>query len=294
MQPENLGQSVSLWMATSAAPNQRTLVEDTRADVCIVGAGIAGITTAYLLAKHGKSVVVLDDGVVGGGQTQRTTAHLSNALDDRYFEIERLHGSEGAKLAEANGVGANLRGGNYTEADLSRADLTEANLEGGIFQRAHLEGATLRRANLKRARMAGVLAPGADFSGTNLLGAEAQDADFSGTDFRFSTLVGAVLEGALFKGANVAHADFSEAKLGGSSFVGAKGEGAKFTGQLHLKLVLAAGAFLGSSKKKVEKVEDRKEQERKARVARLEREAAERDRSVATRPGRSDADPPEK
>ena len=99
MQQENLGQSVSLWMATTAAPNQSALVEDVRADVCIVGAGIAGITTAYLLAKQGKSVIVLDDGAVGGGQTQRTTAHLSNALDDRYFEIERLHGSEGARLA---------------------------------------------------------------------------------------------------------------------------------------------------------------------------------------------------
>ena len=99
MQQENLGQSVSLWMATAAAPNRNALAEDTHADVCIVGAGIAGITTAYLLAKQGKSVIVLDDGEVGGGQTQRTTAHLSNALDAHYFEIEKLHGSEGAKLA---------------------------------------------------------------------------------------------------------------------------------------------------------------------------------------------------
>lgn len=144
----------------------------------------------------------------------------------------------------------------------------------------------LRRANLKRARMSGVVAPGADFSGTNLFGAECPDADFSGTDFRFSNLVGAVLEGASFKGANVSHADFSEAKLGGSSFVGAKGEGAKFTGQLGLKLIMAAGSLFSSSKKKVESVEDRKELERRARVAQLERQAAERDRSVASRPAR--------
>ena len=62
-------------------------------------AGIAGLTTGYLLARHGKSVVLLDDGPIGGGQTQRTTAHLSNAIDDRYFEIERLHGADGARLA---------------------------------------------------------------------------------------------------------------------------------------------------------------------------------------------------
>ena len=99
MQPENSGQSLSLWMATSAVAGQNPLEEDTHADVCIVGAGLAGITTAYLLAKQGKSVVVLDDGAIGGGQTQRTTAHLSNALDHRYLEIERLHGPEGAKLA---------------------------------------------------------------------------------------------------------------------------------------------------------------------------------------------------
>jgi glycine/D-amino acid oxidase-like deaminating enzyme/nitrite reductase/ring-hydroxylating ferredoxin subunit len=106
MQPDNLGQSTSVWMATTAVPDQSALGEDTHAEVCIVGAGIAGITTAYLLAKQGKSVVVLDDGASGGGQTQRTTAHLSNALDARYFEIERLHGSEGAKLAASSHTAA--------------------------------------------------------------------------------------------------------------------------------------------------------------------------------------------
>ena len=50
----------------------------------------------------------------------------------------------------------------------------------------------------------------------------------------------------------------------------------------------------GSGREKVEKAEDRREQERKTRVARLEREAAERDRSVAARPARGDEEPPEK
>ncbi len=93
------GSHVSIWMATARTPSQPALTEDTRADVCIVGAGIAGMTTAYLLAREGKSVVVLDDGPVGGGMTGRTTAHLSNAIDDRYFELERLHGEKGARLA---------------------------------------------------------------------------------------------------------------------------------------------------------------------------------------------------
>jgi glycine/D-amino acid oxidase-like deaminating enzyme/nitrite reductase/ring-hydroxylating ferredoxin subunit len=92
-------QTLSVWMDTGAIPLETPLTERVNADVCIVGAGIAGMTTAYLLAREGKSVVVLDDGPIGGGMTGRTTAHLVNALDDRYFELERLHGEEGARLA---------------------------------------------------------------------------------------------------------------------------------------------------------------------------------------------------
>jgi glycine/D-amino acid oxidase-like deaminating enzyme/nitrite reductase/ring-hydroxylating ferredoxin subunit len=44
-------------------------------------------------------VVVLDDGPIGHGMTGVTTAHLVNALDDRYFELEKLHGQRGARLA---------------------------------------------------------------------------------------------------------------------------------------------------------------------------------------------------
>lgn len=96
---DNSGATTSIWMATEVMAPQSALTEDTRADVCVVGAGIAGMTTAYLLARAGRSVVVLDDGPIGGGMTGRTTAHLVTALDDRYFELETLHGERGAQLA---------------------------------------------------------------------------------------------------------------------------------------------------------------------------------------------------
>jgi len=86
-------------MATTALPKFSSLAEGTGTGVCVVGAGIAGLTTAYLLAREGKEVVVLDDGAVGGGETGRTTAHLTSVLDHRYFELERLHGKQGAVLA---------------------------------------------------------------------------------------------------------------------------------------------------------------------------------------------------
>jgi len=80
-------------------PTCQRLSQDQEADVCIVGAGIAGLTTAYLLQKAGQRVVVVDDGPLAGGMTQVTTAHLSNAIDDRFVNIERWHGGEGARLA---------------------------------------------------------------------------------------------------------------------------------------------------------------------------------------------------
>jgi glycine/D-amino acid oxidase-like deaminating enzyme/nitrite reductase/ring-hydroxylating ferredoxin subunit len=93
------GDSISLWMQTAVIPSRPALEQDAQADVCIVGGGMAGLSTAYLLAREGKSVVVVDDGLIGGGATCRTTAHLSNAIDDSYTKIEKAHGAEGAQLA---------------------------------------------------------------------------------------------------------------------------------------------------------------------------------------------------
>ena len=88
-----------VWESTAQIPAYSPITADTTADVCIVGAGIAGLTTAYLLTQVGKTVVVLDDGRIGSGMTAVTTAHLANALDDRYGHLERLHGERGAALA---------------------------------------------------------------------------------------------------------------------------------------------------------------------------------------------------
>ncbi|HEU4352427.1 MAG TPA: FAD-dependent oxidoreductase [Burkholderiales bacterium] len=89
----------SVWAASAALPQFSPVQENIHVDVCIVGAGISGLTTAYLLARAGRRVTVLDDGPVGGGITQMTTAHITNQLDDRYFELEKLRGREAARLA---------------------------------------------------------------------------------------------------------------------------------------------------------------------------------------------------
>lgn len=64
------GRSSSVWMATATRPEFSNLMTNERADVCIVGAGMAGLTAAYLLTKAGKSENVLDDGPIISGETE--------------------------------------------------------------------------------------------------------------------------------------------------------------------------------------------------------------------------------
>jgi glycine/D-amino acid oxidase-like deaminating enzyme len=93
------GATRSVWIDGIELPPTTPLTSSIMTDVCIVGAGIAGLTTAYMLSREGVKVVVIDDGPLCGGETGRTTAHLANEIDDTYQEIESLHGREGARLA---------------------------------------------------------------------------------------------------------------------------------------------------------------------------------------------------
>lgn len=96
------GHTQSIWMDTAEVPEFPALMEDATADVCVVGAGIAGMMTAYHLAREGKRVLVIDDGPVAGGESSRTTAHLSNAFDDRYYNIEKMHDERTARIVAAS------------------------------------------------------------------------------------------------------------------------------------------------------------------------------------------------
>jgi len=92
-------QSTSLWLATQSLPAISTLHHDLQADVCVVGAGMAGLSTAYMLAKEGKKVAVLESRSLAAGQSQRTSAHLTNAHDNYYHEVEKIHGVDGIRIA---------------------------------------------------------------------------------------------------------------------------------------------------------------------------------------------------
>src|SRR5205814_1978207 len=93
------GKTIPAWKKFGQPPQYLSPPASGKADVCIVGAGIAGLSCAYMLAREGKSVIVLDDGPVGAGQTERTSAHLASAIDDRFYEVEHIHGVEGSRAA---------------------------------------------------------------------------------------------------------------------------------------------------------------------------------------------------
>ncbi len=146
--------STSIWMATANMPSQSRLPESIRTDICIIGAGIAGLTTAYLLGREGRSVIVLDDGLVGGGMTGRTTAHLTNAFDDRYAEIEKLLGGEASRLTAASHTAAINK-----MQEIAREEQIGCNFEwlDGFLFAGSAEDAELLQEELAAAHRAGLV-----------------------------------------------------------------------------------------------------------------------------------------
>lgn len=97
--PTGNSRSLSYWIDTTEQTSFPPLAEDDRFDVCVIGGGIAGITAAYLLAKAGQSVVVLDRERVAMAETGHTTAHLQIVMDTRVADLVARFGFDATKLA---------------------------------------------------------------------------------------------------------------------------------------------------------------------------------------------------
>lgn len=92
------GRPQSVWLSTAPRTSFPALAGNLTVDVAIVGGGITGITAGLLLAEAGRSVVVVEKGRVGGGETGHTTAHLTELVDARYSDLVNDFGIEGARL----------------------------------------------------------------------------------------------------------------------------------------------------------------------------------------------------
>ena len=143
----------SVWSATAPMPECAALQENVHVDVCVIGGGIAGLSTAYHLCKAGRSVAVLDDGPLASGMTRMTTGHLTNMLDDRYFELEKLHGAEAIRVAADSHTAAIERIDEIVRAEGIDCDF--ARLDGYLFLAHGDKPATLDR-ELDAAHRAGL------------------------------------------------------------------------------------------------------------------------------------------
>src|SRR3979411_3293461 len=90
--------TTSLWMQVEVAPDAPRLEGILRCDTVIIGAGIAGLSTAYELAAAGRGGIVVDRGASAGGITSRTTAHLAPICDDGVAALTKLRGEDTARL----------------------------------------------------------------------------------------------------------------------------------------------------------------------------------------------------
>lgn len=87
----------SLWKATASLPEFPELVGDVRTDVLIVGGGIAGILTAYLLHEKGVRYVLVEKGRICSGTTGNTTAKITFQHGLIYDKILKSDGTEAAR-----------------------------------------------------------------------------------------------------------------------------------------------------------------------------------------------------
>jgi len=108
----------SLWRAEKR-PTLPDRPLPNEVDVVVVGGGITGLTTAYLLKKSGKRVAVLDRERIGSGETGNTSAHVTCVTDERITALAKQFGDDRARVAWEVGARA--------------IDLIESNaFEGGI------------------------------------------------------------------------------------------------------------------------------------------------------------------
>jgi len=112
------GETDPVWIHTmpyKSVPTFSKLDRDLETDVCIIGAGISGISTAYELVTRGVNVVLIEGREVLSGETGRTSGHLASDLDDGYPEIAKKHGDKNAKLAAESHVWALNRVGEISK-----------------------------------------------------------------------------------------------------------------------------------------------------------------------------------
>jgi glycine/D-amino acid oxidase-like deaminating enzyme/nitrite reductase/ring-hydroxylating ferredoxin subunit len=104
--PTNNPNTTPYWATSATFPQFARLGEDLGTDVVVVGAGVTGLTAAYLLAKAGKEVVVLERDRCALTDTGHTSAHLTMVTDARLTELVKRFGRDHGQAVWDAGLAA--------------------------------------------------------------------------------------------------------------------------------------------------------------------------------------------
>ena len=87
----------SIWEQTAQREERPALKENLHTDVAVIGAGMAGVLTAFLLRRHGVDCVVLEAARIGSGQTAGTTAKITSQHGLVYHGLIERFGEAAAR-----------------------------------------------------------------------------------------------------------------------------------------------------------------------------------------------------
>ena len=96
------------WQEETPGRRYPKLQEDIETEILVIGGGITGVSAAWLLAKEGRSVVLVERERIGGRDTGHTTAHLTYMTDTRLSDLVATFSRQEAKLAWEAGAAAML------------------------------------------------------------------------------------------------------------------------------------------------------------------------------------------
>ena len=156
----DLGKHLSLWLDQPAPAGRPPLAGDETADVVVIGAGITGLTTALLLARGGRDVLVIEADRIGSGASGHTTAKVTSQHGLTYARLAATYGADAARTYGAANEAAKERiaalVGEGIDCDFRRRDAyvyaaTEAQAEKVELEAEAAEAAGLPAAHVSQA-----------------------------------------------------------------------------------------------------------------------------------------------
>src|SRR5688500_9607516 len=112
--------NTSYWIDSAPLPRFSKLDRDLDVEVCVIGGGMMGITTAYLLKQAGRTVALLERDLLARADTGSTTAHLTAVIDLYRRDAVKTFGKDATRavsdagLAALDQIGKNIRAENIT------------------------------------------------------------------------------------------------------------------------------------------------------------------------------------